>query len=142
MHRSIQILAATLLATVCIAALPKAAIANTGVIHTVNDSKYDAWITIYNLGKTQQIDYGRLPAGESRTWGRCCYAAGSYYYVRAEVMVGNKVVADTTIQVVPRLARQTYVHSCEVFGYAQVFLRGSGVHFHWQRYDQAPAQCM
>jgi hypothetical protein len=142
MHRSIQILAATLLAIVCIVASPKAARANTGVIHTVNDTRYDVWITIYDLGRTRQIDYGRVAAGDSRTWGRCCYAAGSYYYVRAEVMLGHKVIFDTSIQVVPTLARQLYASSCSVYGYARVVLVGNGAHFHWERRDDAPAQCM
>jgi len=142
MHRSVRVLAAALVAILCIVAAPKAAKANTGVIHTVNNSKYDAWITIYNLGKTQQIDYGRLAAGDVRTWGRCCYAAGSYYYVRAQVMLGHTVLKDTTIEVVPRLARQLYASSCSVYGYARVVLVGDGTHFHWERHDDAPAQCM
>lgn len=141
-RRSTTLFLAALFAIAWIVALPQIARANTGVIHTVNATKEDVWITIYDLGRTRQIDYGRVAAGDSRTWGRCCYAAGSYYYVRAEVMIGHKRVFDTTIQVVPKLARELFAGSCSVYGYARVILVGGGTHYHWQRDDIAPAQCM
>jgi len=140
---SLRMLVATLFATLAVVLSSVPARANTGEITTVNETKYHVHITIYDLGRTRHIDYGQVLPEGLRTWGRCCYAAGSYYYVRGQVMVGNSVIGDTTIQVVPSLARKNYGGQCSVFGYAQVILRNSGGnHFYWARHDNAPAECM
>src|SRR5260221_1006671 len=44
------------------------------------------WITIYDLGKTRQLDYGCVNAAGTRKWGSGGYPVGSFYYIRAEVM--------------------------------------------------------
>ena len=145
-RRTIFVLLVSLLAIVPVAMAPIPARANTGVIETVNGTKYWMWVTVYNLGKTIQHDYGAVDAGSNRTWGRCCYAAGSYYYVRAEVKLSNGQgarIGDTTIEVVPVLARRKYGNECEVFGYARVVLLNSGGnHFYWRREDQTPRECL
>ncbi len=63
--------------------------ATNGTIQTRNDTDNKAWITIYDLGKTRHLDYGDLNAHSTRAWTNCCYAAGSYYHVRAEVQDGK-----------------------------------------------------
>ena len=146
MRRLLLVLLASLILFVPILITPLPARANTGVIETVNGTKYWMWVTVYNLGKTIQHDYGAVNAGENRTWGRCCYAAGSYYYVRAEIKTNNgqgAKIGDTTIEVVPVLARKKYGNECEVYGYARVVLLNSGGnHFYWKREDDAPKQCL
>jgi len=64
------------------------------------------WITIYDLGKTRQLDYGCVNAAGTRKWGSGGYAFGSFYYIRAEIMTeegckGAKV-CDTTVQFNPQ----------------------------------------
>ncbi len=146
MRRLVFVLLASLILFVPILMAPLPARANTGVIETVNGTKYWMWVTVYNLGKTIQHDYGAVDAGANRTWGRCCYSAGSYYYVRAEIKTNNghgSKIGDTTIEVVPVLARKKFGNECEVYGYARVVLLNSGGHhFYWKREDQTPSECL
>jgi hypothetical protein len=64
------------------------------------------WITIYDLGKTQHLDYGCVNAGDFRKWQSGNYLYGSYYYVRAEVKAGpscgGATICDTTVQINPQ----------------------------------------
>jgi hypothetical protein len=64
------------------------------------------WITIYDLGKTQHLDYGCVNPGDFRKWQSGNYLYGSYYYVRAEVKAGpscgGATICDTTVQINPQ----------------------------------------
>ena len=64
------------------------------------------WITIYDLLKTQHLDYGCVAKSSVRTWTSGPYAYGSFYYIRGEVKEGKdcsgRTLCDTTVQVNPQ----------------------------------------
>jgi hypothetical protein len=72
----------------------------THSVGTTNLSSNRAWITIQDLGKTRNLDYGYVEAGRHRNWESGNYLLGSYYYVRFEFKgPGDKTVCDTRAQV-------------------------------------------
>ena len=83
-------------------ASPPALAAKTD-IETVNHSNYRAWITIQDLGKTRNLDWGFVDPKRSRAWRAGNYVLGSLYYVRFQFQDHNgKDVCDTRGQVYMR----------------------------------------
>ncbi|HEY5258425.1 MAG TPA: hypothetical protein VIJ12_08615 [Candidatus Baltobacteraceae bacterium] len=79
---------------------PLHAEARYGII-TYNMSSYRAWITIQDLGKTRNLDWGWVDGNSKRTWESGNYAGLSYYHVRFEyVNASGHKVCDTSIQIV------------------------------------------
>ncbi len=112
-----------------------------GRLVTYNPTQYQVWITVYNAFR-HQMGSGWLQAHQTDYWNNCCYAAGSIYYVRAEVKktVNGQMsqIADTTIQVIPRLCNMAAApgKTGDPYGYGRVVLRNSGGnHFYWDRDD-------
>jgi hypothetical protein len=135
-----------LLLAMLYATLPKPARStdiHNGIIVTANDTGYRVWITVYDLAKTRHMDYGWLDANGRHGWNNCCYAAGSYYYVRGEVKkLGDnrsdpETIYDTTIQVKPKLCRTAALPGKEgdPYGYARVVLKKGNGNFYWDRAD-------
>ncbi len=64
------------------------------------------WITIYDLGKTQHLDYGCVGPATFRRWQSGNYFYGSFFYVRAEIKAGpscgGATICDTTVQINPQ----------------------------------------
>lgn len=111
-----------------------------GRLVTYNSTDYQVWITVYN-GFRRQMGSGWLQPHQTDFWNNCCYAAGSIYYARAEVKKTENgkmsQIADTTIQVVPRLCRTPSLKGDgDPYGYGRVVLRTGGQgHFYWDRDD-------
>ena len=112
-----------------------------GRLVTYNPTKYQVWITIYNAFRNQMGSRWLNPH-QTDYWNNCCYAAGSIYYVRAEVKKTENghmsQIADTTIQVIPRLCNMPAGpgKTGDPYGYGRVVLRNSGGnHFYWDRDD-------
>ncbi len=70
----------------------------TYTIFTVNESNHRAWITIQDLGKTRNLDWGWVNAKGSREWGSGNYTLGGFYYVRFEFQGANGTICDTRAQ--------------------------------------------
>jgi hypothetical protein len=69
-----------------------------------NSTNHSAWITVYDLAKTQHLDYGLVCAVRQRRWTSGTYSWGSFYYVRAEVKnERGDTICDTTVQVNPQV---------------------------------------
>jgi hypothetical protein len=80
----------------CLAAMPIGAIALVptdaratpiaGAATVLTTNNYNPgnsiWVTIYDLGKTQHMDWGCVKGGEFRKWQSGTYLYGSFYYVR------------------------------------------------------------
>ena len=73
-------------------------------VRTYNATYNQIWVTIQDLGKTRNMDYGWVAPCSVRTWRSGGYYCGSYYYVRAEVKNFNlsRNVADTRVQINPQ----------------------------------------
>ncbi|HTV93764.1 MAG TPA: hypothetical protein VMG98_13695 [Verrucomicrobiae bacterium] len=71
----------------------------TYTVYTANNSPNRAWITIQDLGKTRNLDWGWVDAGKARVWGSGNYTLGGFFYVRYEFVdaKGNRV-CDTRAQ--------------------------------------------
>ena len=146
-RRSILLaLAALALFATLLWALPKAARStdiHNGIIVTANETGYRVWVTVYDLAKTRHMDSGWLDANGRRGWNNCCYAAGSFYYVRAEVKkIGDnrsdpETIYDTTIQVQPKLCYTSALpgKQGDPYGYARVVLKKGNGNFYWDRAD-------
>lgn len=83
-------------------AMPSQAQASSryGII-TVNQSDTPVWITIQDLGKTRNLDWGKVEPRSRRTWESGNYAGLSYYHVRFQFMNQHGgTLCDTTIEVV------------------------------------------
>jgi hypothetical protein len=84
------------------AVLPSSGAAQNFLTYTVltdNKSANRAWITIQDLGKTRNLDYGWVEPGKVHVWGAGNYTLGGWYYVRFEFMGANgKRVCDTRAQ--------------------------------------------
>lgn len=68
--------------------LAQQAWAGCGTMITANTTSQWAWVTIYNVGKTIQHDYGWVKPHSVRTWtggASISYACGSFYTVRYEM---------------------------------------------------------
>jgi hypothetical protein len=80
-----------------------AAYAGSVPIITTNTYDKNIWITIYDVGKTQHLDYGCVPAKGKREWRAGNYFPMAFYYVRAQVMDGKDCkgnqICDTTVRV-------------------------------------------
>jgi len=72
-------------------------------VTTENRTQSRVWVTIYDVFKTRQLDYGWVDACSSRDWKSGNYACGSIYYVRGEVKNFDlsQNVYDTTVQLTP-----------------------------------------
>jgi hypothetical protein len=74
-------------------------------LFTNNPTDNAMWVTIYDLGRTQHLDYGCVPAHAGRRWASGNYLRGSWYYIRAEVKenqdCGGETLYDTSIQMYP-----------------------------------------
>jgi hypothetical protein len=82
--------------------------------HDASDSR--AWITIQDLGKTRNTDYGYVEKQQSRKWSSGNYLHGSFYYVRFEFKgAGDKTVCDTRMQV--RINPNSAGSGAYVYGY-------------------------
>ncbi len=73
---------------------------------TNNSSSKSIWVTIYDLGETQQLDWGCVSAKGTRTWASGPYLWGSFYKIRAEVKENadctGETFSDTKYQVNPQ----------------------------------------
>src|SRR5512146_244015 len=87
----------------------------------VTQSRDQAWITTYNVFR-HQINYGWANPVVV-VYDNCCYVAGQWYYVRAEVKkVENGVmceVGDMDIRVQARFCGESH----GVYGFGRVTLR-------------------
>lgn len=57
-------------------------------IQTTNNTQGGLWVTIYDVGKTMQLDYGCVGPNQFRTWTNALYAKSPYasqFIVRAEL---------------------------------------------------------
>jgi hypothetical protein len=103
-------LAATAIGALALVKTDARAQAVLGAATVVSTNSYGAgksiWITIYDLGKTQHLDYGCVNPGDFRKWQSGNYLYGSFYYVRAEVKAGpscgGTTICDTTVQINPQ----------------------------------------
>jgi len=86
--------------------------AGCDTIVTLNPTSHWVWITIYDLGKTQHLDYGWVGPHNLRAWRAGNYLCGSFYHVRYEVKNGTGTAQptsdpgnlfDTSIQINPQL---------------------------------------
>ncbi|HEY2629105.1 MAG TPA: hypothetical protein VGI57_08250 [Usitatibacter sp.] len=86
--------------------------AGCSTIITMNPTGHWVWITIYDLGKLQHLDYGWVGPHSLRAWRSGNYACGSFYHVRYEVKNGSSPgqpssdpgnLFDTNIQINPQL---------------------------------------
>jgi hypothetical protein len=86
--------------------------AGCGTIWTANLTDKWMWVTIYDLGKTQHLDWGWVGPHDVRGWHAGgaptpqVYLCGSFYHVRAEAKDGHEggnTIADTEIQINPQL---------------------------------------
>jgi hypothetical protein len=86
--------------------------AGCGTIVTMNPTSHWVWITIYDLAKTQHLDYGWVAPHDLRAWRSGNYACGSFYHVRYEVKNGTSAAQptsdpgnlfDTNMQINPQL---------------------------------------
>lgn len=71
-------------------------------ITTYNPTDYGVWVTIYDLGKTQHLDYGDVGTQGQRDWRSGNYCYGSFYHVRYEIFEGKARIFDTDIQISPQ----------------------------------------
>ena len=83
------------------------------VVATFNNTPYWAWITVQDLGKTRNLDWGYVAPFKSREWRSGQYACGSWYYVRAEFKAATGQtqppgdppnIGDTRVQIHPTLS--------------------------------------
>jgi hypothetical protein len=106
-----------------------------GSLFTINLTEHRVWVTIYDLGQTQHLDYGYMepasagavPSGwfpeghapfSARRWSSSTYFAPGVYHARGEVKDGNdNTIFDTRIEVTPA----TYV----------AYLTGSAAGYYW-----------
>src|SRR5688572_12997408 len=90
-----------------------------GSLFTVNLTEHRVWVTIYDLGQTQHLDYGymesasarNLPSGMSfpatdpfsaREWTSTAYLPPGVYHARGEVKDANdNTIFDTRIELGP-----------------------------------------
>jgi hypothetical protein len=86
--------------------------AGCGTIVTMNPTSHWVWITIYDLAKTQHLDYGWVAPHNLRAWRSGNYACGSFYHVRYEVKNGTSPsqptsdpgnLFDTNMEINPQL---------------------------------------
>ncbi|QJR14057.1 hypothetical protein DSM104440_00849 [Usitatibacter palustris] len=107
-------LIATLVVAAALSLTATSARAGCGTIHTANMTPNWTWVTIYDLGKTIQLDYGWVAPHSIRSWtagaSPLFFACGSFYYVRGEVHTatgpkpdGGVKIFDTTVQLNPQL---------------------------------------
>jgi hypothetical protein len=72
-------------------------------VYTVNATDKRVWVTIYDVGKTQHLDYGWVEPGSYRAWTSGNYACGSFYHVRGEVKSdaqgSNPNIYDTDVEI-------------------------------------------
>jgi hypothetical protein len=72
-------------------------------VYTVNATDKRVWVTIYDVAKTQHLDYGWMEPGSSRAWTSGNYACGSFYHVRGEVKSDAKGsdpnIYDTNVEI-------------------------------------------
>jgi hypothetical protein len=89
-----------LLAVLALVAPQAQASSRYGVI-TVNQSDSPVWITIQDLGKTRNLDWGKVEPRSRRTWESGNYSGLSYYHVRFQFMNNHGgTLCDTTIEIV------------------------------------------
>jgi hypothetical protein len=101
-----------LLLACCLPWFATEAHAGCSTIVTLNPTGHWVWITIYDLAKTQHLDYGWVGPHDFREWKSGGYACGSFYHVRYEVKNGTSATTptsdpgnlfDTDIQINPQL---------------------------------------
>lgn len=89
-----------------------ASAASCNAVVTVNPTKKWLWITIYDLGKIRQLDWGFVAPASARTWKSGNYLCGSFYHVRAEVKDSEsptqptnnpRNLFDTSVRINPQL---------------------------------------
>jgi hypothetical protein len=106
---------AATIAAVSLAFTSGSAHAGCGTIWTLNMTDHWMWVTIYDLGKLQHLDWGWVAPHNLRAWHAGgaptpqSYMCGSYYHVRAEVKSGTGAnpdggnIFDTEMQINPQL---------------------------------------
>lgn len=84
-----------------VASLPPLQAQARNGIRTWNMSSYRAWVTIQDLGKTRNLDWGWVDGNSRRLWESGNYTGGARYHVRFEYVnsAGHKI-CDTSIQIV------------------------------------------
>ena len=145
----LTVAALVLLAPRPVSALQGGSFFTNGVIVTANTTANRVWITIYDAAKTRHLDYGWLGGTPNESypkyegWDNCCYAAGSIYFVRAEVKKAGTTdtIYDTTIRVVPKLCHAQIPKTGggsdpAIFGYARVVLKQGKDNYYWDRDDR------
>jgi hypothetical protein len=98
-----------------------------GSLFTLNLTPNSVWVTIYDLAKTQHLDYGWMQAAyasnlppllgpnpadpySARQWTSGNYVAPGVYYARGEVKDNNNnTIFDTEIEMTPELLYATYL---------------------------------
>ena len=113
-----RLLRALAVATALFAAFASApARAGCGTIVTLNPTDHWVWITIYDVGEAQHLDWGWVAPHSGRDWHAGgaptpqSYLCGSFYHVRYEVKQGQKQkdppdvpnLFDTRMQINPQL---------------------------------------
>jgi hypothetical protein len=74
-------------------------------VNTGNATPKAVWVTIYDVTKTIQKDWGCVPVGTSRDWHSGQYTMGGFYYVKGEVKVHldctGYTLCDTIVRINP-----------------------------------------
>jgi hypothetical protein len=114
-RRFLRILAVLL--ALSLSAFAGAARAGCGTILTLNPTDHWVWITIYDVGEQQHLDWGWVGPHSGRAWHAGgaptpqSYLCGSFYHVRYEVKAGKSQksppdvanIFDTRMQINPQL---------------------------------------
>lgn len=98
-----------------------------------NPTSYDAWITIYSLGKVRIEKAGRVGAHGKVSFKDATFTPGSYHHVRYEFMRGNKKVCDTSAQVL--VTKNEYGNGAYTSGY---YDGRSHCHISWNSSSSIP----
>lgn len=97
------------------------------------------WITIYNMWKTQHLDYGCVAPAAARSWASGNYGAGGVYYVRAEVKAGancgGATICDTRVQLIPQSPPGS---DGKIYWGKKVTLLPNGNNCYWRHDDPNP----
>jgi hypothetical protein len=55
------------------------------VVRTANNTDHWVWVTIQDLGKTRNLDYGYVAPCSTRRWKSGGYTCGAFFHLRAEI---------------------------------------------------------
>lgn len=98
-----------------------------------NPTNWDAWITIYSLGKVRIEKAGRVAAHSKVSFKDATFSAGSFHHVRYEFMSGRRVLCDTNAQVL--VTKNEYGNGAFTSGY---YDGRSHCHITWNSSSRIP----